>query len=119
MIILAGLKAPIFLITANFKTIKTYNNSTSYALAVSLLGDAILDGQGCTPPGRLTTASSAEPRSRNCRRGSKKWAIMTTTSTATSAKMFAPRFARYQEKIGETPDGYATPAVLKRVVEAP
>ena len=45
----------------------------------------------CTPPGRLTTASSAEPRSRNCRRGSKKWAIMTTTSTATSAKMFAPR----------------------------
>jgi membrane-bound lytic murein transglycosylase B len=33
-----------FLVTHNFKVIKTYNNSTSYALAVALLGDRIVDG---------------------------------------------------------------------------
>ena len=39
----AGLKGPIFLVTSNFKVIKSYNNSTSYALGVALLGDAIFE----------------------------------------------------------------------------
>ena len=41
----AGLHGPAFLVTANFKVIKSYNNSTSYALGVALLGDRIA-GQG-------------------------------------------------------------------------
>ena len=41
----AGLRGPAFLVTANFKVIKSYNNSTSYALGVALLGDRIV-GQG-------------------------------------------------------------------------
>ena len=36
LLIPAGLNGPIFLVTANFKTIKTYNNSTAYALGVAL-----------------------------------------------------------------------------------
>ena len=32
---------PAFLVTRNFKVIKSYNNSTAYALGVSLLGDRI------------------------------------------------------------------------------
>ena len=39
--ILAGLKGPVFLVTSNFDVIKTYNNSTAYALSVALLGDAV------------------------------------------------------------------------------
>ena len=42
LLIPAGLNGPIFLVTSNFKTIKSYNNSTSYALGVALLGDAIV-----------------------------------------------------------------------------
>jgi membrane-bound lytic murein transglycosylase B len=34
-----------FLVTHNFKVIKTYNNSTSYALGVALLGDRITNGR--------------------------------------------------------------------------
>ena len=45
LLIPAGLHGPIFLVTANFKTIKSYNNSTAYALGVALLGDAIM-GRG-------------------------------------------------------------------------
>ena len=37
----AGADGPAFLVTPNFKVIKSYNNSTSYALGVALLGDRI------------------------------------------------------------------------------
>ena len=37
----AGASGPHFLVTRNFKVIKAYNNSTSYALGVALLGDRI------------------------------------------------------------------------------
>jgi lytic murein transglycosylase len=37
----AGRTGPAFLVTPNFKVIKSYNNSTSYALGVALLGDRI------------------------------------------------------------------------------
>ena len=41
LLILAGLKGPVFLVTSNFDAIKTYNNSTAYALSVGLLSDAM------------------------------------------------------------------------------
>jgi membrane-bound lytic murein transglycosylase B len=37
----AGRNGPAFLVTPNFKVIKSYNNSTAYALGVSLLSDRI------------------------------------------------------------------------------
>ncbi len=44
LLIPAGVNGPLFLVTANFQTIKSYNNSTAYALGVALLGDAVLKG---------------------------------------------------------------------------
>ena len=41
LIMPAGGEGPAFLVTRNFRVIKTYNNSTAYALGVSLLGDRI------------------------------------------------------------------------------
>ena len=41
LIMPAGAGGPAFLVTRNFKVIKTYNNSTAYALGVGLLGDRI------------------------------------------------------------------------------
>lgn len=40
----AGPNGPRFLLTRNFKVIKSYNNSTSYALGVALLGERIAGG---------------------------------------------------------------------------
>jgi membrane-bound lytic murein transglycosylase B len=37
----SGRNGPAFLVTPNFRVIKSYNNSVSYALGVSLLGDRI------------------------------------------------------------------------------
>ena len=50
LLILAGLDGPVFLITSNFDVIKSYNNSTAYALSVGLLGDAVKGGRrACRP----------------------------------------------------------------------
>ncbi len=43
--ILAGLRGPVFLVASNFDVIKTYNDSTAYALSVALLGDAVKGGR--------------------------------------------------------------------------
>ena len=37
----AGERGPVFLVTKNFKVIRTYNNSVAYALGVSLLSDRV------------------------------------------------------------------------------
>ena len=37
----AGAGGPVFLVTRNFRVIKSYNNSNAYALGVALLGDRI------------------------------------------------------------------------------
>ena len=42
----AGVRGPAFLVGPNFRTILRYNNSTSYALAVSLLAQRIGGGPG-------------------------------------------------------------------------
>ena len=42
----AGVRGPAFLVGANFRTLLRYNNSTSYALAVSLLAQRIAGGAG-------------------------------------------------------------------------
>ena len=64
LLIPAGLKGPIFLVTANFRTIKTYNNSTAYALGVALLGDAVMgrDGVKAAWPTRDKPLAEAEVR---------------------------------------------------------
>jgi len=42
----AGVRGPAFLVGANFRTLLRYNNSASYALAVSLLAQRIAGGPG-------------------------------------------------------------------------
>ena len=46
----AGARGPAFLVGPNFRTILRYNNSTSYALAVSLLAQRIAGGPGVQAP---------------------------------------------------------------------
>ena len=46
----AGARGPAFLIGPNFRAILRYNNSTSYALAVGLLAQALANGPGVLAP---------------------------------------------------------------------
>lgn len=58
----AGSNGPAFLVTKNFKVIKSYNNSTAYALGVALLSDRIAGApalKGTWPNQDIPTASIA------------------------------------------------------------
>ena len=115
LMILAGFNGPIFLVTGNFQVIKSYNNSTSYALAVALLGDRSLGGGGLK--GRWPTherqLSGAEIKELQTRLTKIGYDVGKIDGKAGDGLRAAVR--RYQGDIGERPDGYATPSLLKRI----
>jgi len=115
LLILAGLDGPIFLVTANFEAIKSYNNSTSYALAVALLGDEILGGETLRAawPLKDRQLNEAEIKEMQTRLQRLGFEVGEIDGRAGEALRGAVR--NYQEKIGVPPDGYPTPALLKRL----
>ena len=115
LLILAGLNGPVFLVTSNFDAIKTYNNSTAYALSVGLLGDAVsgrtgLAAQWPTRDHPLTAAQIQKLQTKLQRMGYDvgkiDGKIGDTLRSAVSA---------YQERNGLPPDGYANQALFSRV----
>jgi membrane-bound lytic murein transglycosylase B len=115
LLILAGLNGPVFLVTSNFDAIKTYNNSTAYALSVGLLGDAVsgrpgLAAQWPTRDHSLTAAQIQQLQTKLQRMGYDvgkiDGKIGDTLRSAVSA---------YQERNGLPPDGYANQALLSRI----
>ena len=115
LLILAGLNAPVFLVTSNFDAIKTYNNSTAYALSVGLLGDAVsgapsLVAQWPTRDHPLTAAQIQKLQTQLQKMGYEvgkiDGKIGDTLRSAVSA---------YQERNGLPPDGYANQALFSRV----
>jgi membrane-bound lytic murein transglycosylase B len=115
LLILAGLNGPVFLVTSNFDTIKSYNNSTAYALSVGLLGDAVsgrpgLAAQWPTRDHPLTAAQIQKLQTKLQRMGYDvgkiDGKIGDTLRSAVSA---------YQERSGLPPDGYANQALFSRV----
>jgi membrane-bound lytic murein transglycosylase B len=115
LLILAGLNGPVFLVTSNFDVIKTYNNSTAYALSVGLLGDAVAGAPGLVAqwPTRdhpLTALQiqklQAQLKKMGYDVGKVDGKIGDTLRSAVSA---------YQERNGLLPDGYANQALFSRV----
>ena len=115
LLILAGLNGPVFLVTSNFDVIKTYNNSTAYALSVGLLGDAVSGAPGLAAPWPtrdqpLTIAQIQKLQAQLQRMGYDvgkiDGKIGDTLRSAVSA---------YQERNGLPPDGYANQALFRRV----
>ena len=115
LLIAAGLIGPIFLATPNFKVIKTYNNSTAYALGVALLGDR---ATGAGPlrgawPVRERQLSAAQIREMQTRLKKMGYDIGEIDGKIGESGRAALR--AYQENLGQTPDGYPTLALLQRL----
>jgi membrane-bound lytic murein transglycosylase B len=115
LLILAGLRGPVFLVTSNFDALKTYNNSTAYALSVGLLGDAVSGGPGLvgqwpTHDPALTAAQiqklQTKLKTMGYEVGTVDGKVGDTLRSAVSA---------YQARNGLTPDGYADQALFRRV----
>jgi membrane-bound lytic murein transglycosylase B len=115
LLILAGLNGPVFLVTSNFDAIKTYNNSTAYALSVGLLGTAVSGGPGLVAqwPTRdhpLTAAQIQKLQSQLKKMGYDAGKIDGKIGDTLRSAVSA-----YQERNGLAPDGYANQALFSRI----
>jgi len=118
LMILAGSSGPIFLVTGNFNVIKSYNNSTSYALAVALLGDRILGGAALSGEWPVHDPQLTPPQVKDMQTRLAKMGYDVGDIDGRAGEGFRAVVRRYQAKMGEAPDGYATPSLLKRMTGA-
>jgi membrane-bound lytic murein transglycosylase B len=111
----AGLKGPVFLVTSNFEVIKTYNPSTSYALAVALLGDAITGGGRLVADWPKKDPPLGESQVRRLQVRLKQLGYDPGEIDGLVGDSLSSAVRAYQERNGLKPDGYADLALLKRI----
>ena len=114
----SGIKGPAFLLTQNFRVIKSYNNSTFYALSVGILSDRIAGGgplKGVWPKQdkQLSIVQTQELQRTLARMG---YDIGEADGRIGDKAQTAIR--AYQRKSGLMADGYPTMALLERVRKA-
>lgn len=111
----ASARGPAFLVGPNFRTILRYNNSTSYALAVSLLAQQLVGGHKVQTPW---------PRDLQAMTRSQLLALQTALNargfdSGTPDGMMGPATRSgvrgYQRSVGLPEDGYPTLDLLQRL----
>ncbi len=111
----ASARGPAFIVGPNFRTILRYNNSTSYALAVSLLAQRLAGGPAVQAPW---------PRDLTALTRSQLLALQTALNargfdSGTPDGMVGPATQRgirqYQRSLGLPADGYPTLDLLQRL----
>jgi membrane-bound lytic murein transglycosylase B len=115
LLIAGGLKGPIFLVTPNFKVIKTYNNSTSYALAVALLGDRAMGGQDLRAAWPVGDRQLSQAQMREMQTRLKKLGYDVGELDGKIGETGRAALRAYQQKTGQAPDGYPTPTLLAKL----
>jgi membrane-bound lytic murein transglycosylase B len=115
----AGARGPAFLVGANFRAILRYNNSTSYALAVGLLAQRLVDGpevQAAWPRElpALTRRQVQELQAALNQRGFDAGPADGLMGPSTRAGL-----RRFQQSIGQPADGYPTPDLLQQLQAPP
>jgi len=115
LLITAGMGGPIFLVTPNFKVIKTYNNSTSYALGVALLGDRGLGGDSLHAVWPVHDRRLSETQTRDLQTRLKKLGYDVGEIDGKIGESARAAVRAYQQDSGQVPDGYPTLALLARL----
>ncbi len=101
--------------TSNFDVIKTYNASTSYALAVALLGDAIEGGAGLKAGWPRSDRVLSENQVRRLQANLKKMGYDVGEIDGMVGDSLRSAVRAYQERNGLSPDGYADWVLLSRI----
>ncbi|MES2383269.1 MAG: lytic murein transglycosylase [Pseudomonadota bacterium] len=109
----AGARGPAFIVGPNFRTILRYNNSTSYALAVGLLAQALGGGPAVqTPwPRDLQALSRSQLLALQTALNARGFDSGTPDGVAGPATRSAVR--RYQQSLNLPADGYPTVELLQ------
>lgn len=112
----AGARGPAFLVGQNFRTVLRYNNSNSYALAVSLLAQRLAGGPAVqTPwPRDVQTLSRAQVVQLQTALNARGFDCGTPDGMVGPATQRGVR--QYQRSVGLPADGYPTLELLQRVL---
>ena len=111
----AGARGPAFLVGPNFRAILRYNNSTSYALAVSLLAQRLAGGADVQSPwprdlAALSRSQMIELQTALNQRGFASGAPDGVMGPATREGVRS-----YQRSVGVPADGYPSAELLQRL----
>jgi lytic murein transglycosylase len=113
-----GVKGPAFLLTRNFQVIKSYNNSTFYALAVGVLSDRIAGGGPLVGHWPKADKTLSMAQTRELQRHLARLGFDVGKADGRIGDRAQTAIRAYQRKIGVMADGYPTLALLERVRKA-
>jgi len=109
----AGARGPAFLVGPNFRAILRYNNSTSYALAVSLLAQRIAGGLGVAAPWPRDLQALTRNQLLELQTALNGFGFDSGTPDGMMGPATREGLRRYQRSIGVPPDGYPTLELLQ------
>lgn len=104
----AGKDGPTLLLSKNFDVIKVYNNSSSYALGVSLLGKAIAGQGGLQKSWPRYERPLSTSQVRNLQQRLTHLGYDTQGADGIVGTNTRKAFQRWQADNGQTPDGFIT-----------
>lgn len=111
----AGARGPAFLVGPNFRTILRYNNSTNYALAVSLLAQRVAGGPGVQTPWPRDLAPLSRSQVRELQEGLNAGGFDAGTPDGVAGPATRAALRRFQQRLGLPADGYPTLELLDRL----
>lgn len=102
----AGINGPALLLTPNFDVIKVYNNSSSYALGVALLGKRISGKSGITASWPRHERPLSSEQTRRLQQNLNNRGYDAGTADGVAGANTRRAFARWQADNGKIPDGF-------------
>ena len=113
----AGARGPAFLVGTGFRAILRYNNSTSYALAVGLLSDAVAGGAGVQAPWPRDLAALSRTQLLALQTALNERGFPSGTPDGVMGPATREGVRRYQRSLGLPADGYPTTDLLERLLQ--
>ncbi|MFI4928944.1 MAG: lytic murein transglycosylase [Burkholderiales bacterium] len=111
----AGARGPAFLVGPNFRAILRYNNSTNYALAVSLLAQRLADGPGVQAPWPRDLQALTRSQVLALQTALNEHGFASGTPDGLAGPATREALRRYQRSLGLPADGYPTLELLQRL----
>ena len=111
----AGARGPAFLVGPNFRAVLRYNNSTNYALAVSLLAQRLGGGPGVQSPWPRDSAALSRSQMVELQTALSQRGFATGAADGVMGPATRDGLRRYQRSVGLPADGYPSTQLLQRL----
>ena len=112
----AGKNGPALLLTPNFDVIKVYNNSSSYALGVSLLAKRIGGGSGLVASWPTYEEPLSRTQIQNLQRNLTAQGFDTGGVDGVAGSNTRRAFAKWQSANGQVPDGFISQNTARNLI---